>query len=518
MSERVALVTGATGAIGGATAEALARKGLTVIVAGRDPGRTEAAARSIVERTGNGRVSALVFDMTDLGSIRAAVAGFPQDRLDVLVNNAAAYRAERKVTPLGESMMAGNHFGPFALTIGLKDRMAAGSRVLTVTAPATNALDFDDVDGEKKWSALTQFGRTKVANLLFAEELGRRWKADGISSHAIHPGLVRSNLLADMIWPMRAMAWLVSSAPERTGEGIAGLALDRALQDRPTELWHAKNGRTVAYPAAGRDGTPRAASGRRASGAASAPRRGSRPALERRRRSDARADPQRAGDGLGAGVGAELLARVLHVGAHGRGPDAEATRDLRAGEALGHELEDLVLARGEHAGLGGLRLVGEHGHDELVAHRRADEARPAAAHAHLAVVPLAGALAQHRRGAARVADGRVAAVAGADDVAAGATHRNRPEQGLRGPVRVGDDPFRSHQHHRHRHRNLPARPPEDPTSASTATPCAAALRGRFARLSHARRSRRSGRWGASTCLGTVQASCRSRSIDVKSSV
>jgi NAD(P)-dependent dehydrogenase (short-subunit alcohol dehydrogenase family) len=253
MRERVAVVTGATGAIGGATAEALARKGLTVVVAGRDAGRTEAVARSIVERTGNGRVSALVFDMTDLASIRSAADRFPHDGVDVLVNNAAAYRAERKVTPLGESMIAGNHFGPFALTIGLKPRMTRGARVLTVTAPATNALDFDDVDGEKRWSALTQFGRTKVANLLFADELGRRWKTDGISSHAVHPGLVRSNLLADMIWPMRMMAWLVSSPPERTGEGIAGLALDPALQDRPTELWHAKTGKPVAWPAVGRD-------------------------------------------------------------------------------------------------------------------------------------------------------------------------------------------------------------------------------------------------------------------------
>ena len=210
MNGKVCLVTGANAGLGKATATGLARAGAYVILACRDRGRGEAALAEIIAATGNPTIELLLVDLSDQASIRAAVANFfaIHDRLDVLVNNAAVFKQSRALTRDGlEAMFATNHLGPFLLTNLLLPALQAGApaRVLNITAPSTTHLDFDDLQGERRFRPLTAFGASKMCNLLFTYELTRRLEGTGVTVNAVHPGLVKSSLLTEA---PRVLGWL----------------------------------------------------------------------------------------------------------------------------------------------------------------------------------------------------------------------------------------------------------------------------------------------------------------------
>jgi NAD(P)-dependent dehydrogenase (short-subunit alcohol dehydrogenase family) len=145
----------------------------------RDRGRGEGARAQIVVESGNQTVDLLVADLFSQGSIRAAVADFGRrhEHLHVLINCAAVFLRERRLSDEGlERMFATNHLGPFLLTNLLLDVLerSAPSRVITVTAPSTTQIHFDDLQGEQKFSATQAFGASKTANLLFTYALARR--------------------------------------------------------------------------------------------------------------------------------------------------------------------------------------------------------------------------------------------------------------------------------------------------------------------------------------------------------
>jgi NAD(P)-dependent dehydrogenase (short-subunit alcohol dehydrogenase family) len=95
---------------------------------------------------------------------------------------------------------------------------------LNITAPSTTKLNFDDLQGEKNFYALNAFGATKMANLLFTMALAQRLENTGITVNAIHPGLVRSNLLKESFLPLRLLIWLISSPPQKATQSILQVA------------------------------------------------------------------------------------------------------------------------------------------------------------------------------------------------------------------------------------------------------------------------------------------------------
>jgi len=227
---RIALVTGATSGIGRALAGSLAAAGATVGIIARDPVRGEQTRAGIVRATGNERVELHVADLSDLASVRRLATGVAQAHptLDVLVHCAAVYTSQRTVTNDGfETMFATNVLGPFLLTNLLLDRLrAAGSaRVFVLSAPSTVRLDFDDLQSEQRFRSLTAFGATKAADLLFTFELARRLEGTGVTANAVHPGLVRTNLMRQAPAPLRWATRLVSATPERAATAITPLAL-----------------------------------------------------------------------------------------------------------------------------------------------------------------------------------------------------------------------------------------------------------------------------------------------------
>ncbi|HTP11643.1 MAG TPA: SDR family NAD(P)-dependent oxidoreductase, partial [Anaerolineae bacterium] len=172
MNGKICIVTGANGAIGQAMTTELARLGATVVMACRNRERGETARAAVMAATGSAAVELLLVDLSVQASVRRAVAEFlaRHNRLDVLINNAAIVTQKRHVTADGlEMMFATNHLGPFLMTNLLLDclKASAPAQVLTVSAPSTVALNFDDLQSAQHFNALRAFGATKMCNLLF---------------------------------------------------------------------------------------------------------------------------------------------------------------------------------------------------------------------------------------------------------------------------------------------------------------------------------------------------------------
>ena len=202
---RVAIVTGANSGIGFETARVLAERGATVVMACRNPDKGEAAAARIRATAGEGgEVILMALDLADLASVRAFAAAVRErhERLDLLINNAGVMMpAQRCETVDGFELQLGtNHLGHFALTGELLAlvRETPGARVVTVASLAhrIGRIDFDDLQCEGRYKRLRAYGQSKLANLLFARELGRRLAAAGADtvSAAAHPGYTATNL------------------------------------------------------------------------------------------------------------------------------------------------------------------------------------------------------------------------------------------------------------------------------------------------------------------------------------
>jgi len=204
MVGKVCMVTGASSGIGKVTALELARMGATVVMVCRNQAKAEPVLAEIRQVTGNSAVELMLADMSSQASIRALASAFKQkhDRLHVLVNNAGAIMFERKLTVDGmESTFATNHLGGFLLTNLLLDELkaAAPARVVGVSSGAHpfGHIDFDDLQGERKWSVWRAYSDSKLANVLFTAELARRLAGRGVTANCLHPGIVRSNIVGN---------------------------------------------------------------------------------------------------------------------------------------------------------------------------------------------------------------------------------------------------------------------------------------------------------------------------------
>jgi NAD(P)-dependent dehydrogenase (short-subunit alcohol dehydrogenase family) len=252
---RTALVTGGTSGIGRSLAEALAGAGLTVGIVARDARRGEEARGAIATASGNERVELFTGDLSDLSSVRrlAEAVAEAHQAIDILVHCAAVYSRRRAVTADGlETMFATNLAGPFLLTNLVLDQLREGpARILVLSAPSTVQLDFDDLQAERRFRSLTAFGASKAADLLFTFELARRLEGSGVTANAIHPGLVRTNLMRDAPAPLRWATWLVSRSPARAVESIVPVALAPEYEGRTGRFY--KAGREIDAPSYTRD-------------------------------------------------------------------------------------------------------------------------------------------------------------------------------------------------------------------------------------------------------------------------
>jgi retinol dehydrogenase-12 len=256
VSGRTFLITGANTGIGRATAEDLARRGGKVFVACRSAQKGRAAVAEIAAATGNDAVAFLPLDLADLASVRDCVAEFLalEEPLHVLINNAGV-AGTRGLTKDGFELGFGiNHMGHFALTTALLDRLAASApaRVVTVASDAHYQAKGIDFEAVRKPTAsrtgLREYAVSKLANVLFSAELARRTEGSGITTYALHPGVVASDIWRRIPWPVRplmkmrmlsteqgaATSLYCATAPEL--DGVTGRFYDNSREREPSAV------------------------------------------------------------------------------------------------------------------------------------------------------------------------------------------------------------------------------------------------------------------------------------------
>jgi NAD(P)-dependent dehydrogenase (short-subunit alcohol dehydrogenase family) len=210
ISERIALVTGASAGIGFETALGLARAGFRVMMVGRDAARNERACAAVAgclrsDHAGAEHIETALADFASLAAVRrlAETVQNRHDRLDLLVNNAGIIAPRYQKSQDGyELTVAVNHLAPFLLTNLLLDRLrasgsaAAPSRIITVASQAHRGALLDlatwmDRDG---WSPLQAYGRSKLCNILFTRALARRLADGGVVAASLHPGVIATKI------------------------------------------------------------------------------------------------------------------------------------------------------------------------------------------------------------------------------------------------------------------------------------------------------------------------------------
>ena len=204
---RTALITGANSGIGYRAALELARHGAHVLLGCRNYEKGQAALDRLLRETPGASAELVELDMASLLSIRAFAAAFAARgiALDLLINNAGVMALpKRELTADGfERQFGTNHLGHFALTGLLMPQLLAAPapRVVTVASLAhrNGKIDFNNLQSERSYKPWDAYGESKLANILFANELNRLAVAahSKLLSMPVHPGVSVTNILAN---------------------------------------------------------------------------------------------------------------------------------------------------------------------------------------------------------------------------------------------------------------------------------------------------------------------------------
>jgi len=199
------IITGANTGIGKETALEIAKLGATVVLACRDEQRTLGPLQEIRKQSGNNRVEFMPLDLSDLVSVKKFCVAYRSkyNKLDILINNAGVMACPHAKTQQGFEMQLGvNHLGHMALTHQLLDllKRSKPSRVIVLSSSANywGVVDMEDLNfdkGIRKYSPVTAYGQSKLANIMYAKELSRQLKDYGVSVVSLHPGAIRSDLM-----------------------------------------------------------------------------------------------------------------------------------------------------------------------------------------------------------------------------------------------------------------------------------------------------------------------------------
>ena len=247
MQGRTVIVTGANSGIGRQAALELAGKGAHVVLACRDAAKAEEARTAIEARAGEGSASARELDLASLASVRrfAEAASSELASVDTLLNNAGVFPMRLVKTVDGfEAQIGVNHLGHYLLTRLLLPKLRAdgGARVLHVSSMlhARGSIDFGSFRGEKPYKPYAAYFQSKLANILFSNELARRERAAGsaVTSNAFHPGAVATNIMRDGSAPVRFVTNLFFGNVVKGARTSVRLASDPAFEGVSGRYYH----------------------------------------------------------------------------------------------------------------------------------------------------------------------------------------------------------------------------------------------------------------------------------------
>ncbi|CAF0849538.1 unnamed protein product [Adineta ricciae] len=248
MDGKTVVITGSNTGIGKYAAVELARRGAHVILACRDRKRTEEALRDIRRLSGSEKVEMEMLDLASLQSVRECAKRL-RDRLtklDVLINNAGVMMASGKSVDGYEIHFAVNHLGHFLLTNLLLDLMkkAPSARIINVSS-INHAfwglqINWDDINFTKPYWRMNAYSHSKLANVLFTNELARRLQDTNITANSLHPGVVRTevtrsilgnyqSILDGIILLITPIWYCLTKTPEQGAQTSIYLATDRQL-------------------------------------------------------------------------------------------------------------------------------------------------------------------------------------------------------------------------------------------------------------------------------------------------
>ena len=201
LSEKRILITGCNSGIGLETFRVLSMRGAQVLAAARTVEKAQGAIEAV---KGGQKATALGCDLSNPESVRGCARRVKElgSALDVLILNAGIMALPKLETIRGlEAQFFTNHIGHFLLTMELLESLSEEARVVVVSSNAHHrtvkkGIDFENLDGARGYQDWLFYGQSKLANLLFARELGRRFEEEGKGrkANALHPGVIRTPL------------------------------------------------------------------------------------------------------------------------------------------------------------------------------------------------------------------------------------------------------------------------------------------------------------------------------------
>lgn len=201
LTGRTILVTGCNSGIGKETLRVLAKRGAHVIAAARTVEKARAACDEVV-----GETTPIACELSDPASVKACAAqviafGRP---LDAIICNAGIMALPKLNLQHGyELQFFTNHVGHFILVTSLLDQLADDGRVVMVSSAAHNGapsagIQFDNLDCKRGYNPWANYGQSKLANLLFANQLAKRFAGTAKTANSLHPGVIHTNLTRSM--------------------------------------------------------------------------------------------------------------------------------------------------------------------------------------------------------------------------------------------------------------------------------------------------------------------------------
>ncbi|HEY0193751.1 MAG TPA: SDR family oxidoreductase [Kofleriaceae bacterium] len=214
LTDQLFIVTGANTGIGKITARELARAGAKVILACRSQDKTQPVIDEIRREVPNAKLEFLAIDLGDLASVRKAAETIlaRNEPIHGLVNNAGLAGAKGLTKDGFELTFGVNHLGPYLFTRLLLDRIkqAGHARIVNVASAShyhAKAIDWDALKQRtRSGTGMPEYAVSKLANVLFAKELARKLEGSGVTTYALHPGVVATDVWRQVPSVLR---WLI---------------------------------------------------------------------------------------------------------------------------------------------------------------------------------------------------------------------------------------------------------------------------------------------------------------------
>ncbi|KAJ9586334.1 hypothetical protein L9F63_020042, partial [Diploptera punctata] len=260
---KTAVVTGCNTGIGKETVLDFVKRGARVVMACRDLKKAEEAAEDIRKQTsgleGIGEIVVTRLDLGSLASVRECAKHLlrTEPKINLLINNAGVMGCPEGRTEDGfETHLGINHLGHFLLTCLLLPRIlrSAPARIVAVSSIAhrTGDMDFDDLNWEKSFNTTKSYGRSKLANILFAKELARRLEGTEVTTYALHPGVVSTELARNFdkgyfrgaTWIWNTVISLFIKSPQQGAQTTIYCAVEESLS-KESGLYYSRSGDKV---------------------------------------------------------------------------------------------------------------------------------------------------------------------------------------------------------------------------------------------------------------------------------